>query len=217
MSPGRFFSVLALAALFAVPSARAEKMRMHFDSDSAGRPPGFFDLVVWGAPGSAEWIVLGDTNPPSTPNKLIQTQSSRPDGSIAVALRRSYTFRDGDLSVALRRGNVRAGLVFRAAGEKDFLLLLVDTASGEARLSSWRNGKETELARATAVTDHEWGTLSVKAAGSALSAYWNGKDLLTATDPHPSAGRVGLATTGPGQASFDELVFDVATGGSPKS
>jgi len=201
---------IALAMLLASP-ARAEKIRMHFDSDSAGRPPAFFDLVVWGTPGNAEWLVLAETNPPSTPNKVIQTIAARPAGSLAVALRRTYSFQDGDLSVGLRRGSSgRAGIVFRATGEKDFLLLLLDIANGDARLTSWRDGRETELASGKAAVDHEWGTLSVTASGPSLTARWNGKPLLAAADPHPAAGRVGLATAGPGQTSFDELVFDAA-------
>ena len=204
---------IALCALIvsASSTAGAEKLRTHFDTDSPGRPPGFFDLVVWGAPGEAEWLVLGDVNPPSTPNKLIQTRDERPAGSIAIALRRNYSLADGDISVGLRRGTGRSGLVLRAAGEKDFLLLLVNGANGEARLSSWRGGKETALATAKAVIDREWSTLSVTAAGASITARWNGKLLLTSTDPHPSSGRVGLATAGPGQASFDELVFDATT------
>jgi hypothetical protein len=213
-SPARIVSGFALGALLLVSAARGEKVRAHFDSDTAGRPPGFFDLVVWGTPGNAEWIVLADLNPPSAPNKLIQTLDTRPAGSIAVALRRTYTFRDGDISVGIRRGKGQAGIVFRATGEKDFQLLLVNFASGEALLSSYRGGKATELARGQAELDHDWGTLSVTASGASLTARWNGKLLLTASDPHPVDGRVGLATTGPGQASFDELVFD-STSGSP--
>lgn len=204
----RFASRIALLVLLAAAPALAEKLRMHFDADSAGRPPGFFDLLVWGAPGEAEWLVLGDVNPPSTPNKLIQTIDTRPVGSIAVALRRNYVFQDGDISVALRRGRGQAGIVFRAAGEKNFLALLVNVESGEAQISSWVGGKATELARGKAEIDRDWGTLAVTATGPAVTVRWDGKPLLTATDPHPVPGRVGLATAGPGQASFDELVFD---------
>ena len=136
-------AALALAAFFLVASVRAEKIRTHFDSDSAGRPPGFFDILVWGAPGEADWKVLADFNPPSTPNKLIQTIASRPAGSIAVALRRNYSFQDGEVSAAIRRGAGLAGITLRAAGEKDFLVLFLDVASGDARLWSYRAGKAT--------------------------------------------------------------------------
>ena len=210
MSPKKVRIALALCAVLLAGSARAERIRHHFDSDSAGRPPGFFDAVVWGSPGEADWKVLGDTNPPSTPNKLLQTLDNRPPGSIAVALRRSYVFQDGTVSVALRRGAGLAGIVLRAAGEKDSLVLFLDVASGDARLSSYRGGKATELARGKAEIDQEWGRLSVSASGPQVSARWNDKPLLTATDPHPASGRVGLATTGPGTASFDEFVFEPA-------
>ena len=208
MFPMKLLAGVALAALLAAAPARAEKVRTHFDTDSAGRPPGYFDLVVWGAPGNAEWLVIGDVNPPSAPNKVIQTVDARPAGSIAVALRRKYDFQDGEISVGLRRGGGQSGIVFRTAGDKNFLVLLLDGTSGEARLTSYAAGKPTELARGKAAIDHEWGTLTVKAAGPSIEARWNGKPLLTATDPHTISGRVGLATTGPGQASFDELVFD---------
>ena len=210
MSPKKAGFALALGALLLVASARAERVRCHFDADSGGRAPGFFDTVVWGSPGEADWKVLAAVNSPSTPNKLLQTHSNRPLGSIAVALRRTYVFEDGTVSAALRKGEGLSGIVLRAAGEKDFLVLLLDTRSGDAWLSSYRGGKPTELARGKAEVDQEWGKLFITAAGSQVSARWNDKPLLVATDPHPGSGRVGLATTGPGTASFDEFVFEPA-------
>src|SRR5262252_1450635 len=81
----RFLPVLAFAALLAPPSARAEKIRNHFDSDTIMRPPGFFDLLVLGAPAPAKWLVLTDPNPPSAPNRLAQVDTKRPADSIAAA------------------------------------------------------------------------------------------------------------------------------------
>jgi hypothetical protein len=210
MSSKKVRIALALCAVLLAGSARAERIRHHFDADSAGRAPGFFDAVVWASPGEAAWKVLAAVNSPSTPNKLLQTLPNRPVGSIAVALRRSYVFEDGTVSAALRKGEGLSGIVFRAAGEQDFLVLFLDTTSGDARLSSYRGGKPTELARGKAEVDQEWGKLFVTAAGSQVSARWNDKPLLVATDPHPAPGRVGLATTGPGTASFDEFVFEPA-------
>jgi hypothetical protein len=209
MSPVKL-AALALGALLLAASARAERIRTHFDSDSAGRPPGFFDTLVWGAPGEAEWKVLADLNPPSTPNKLIQTLGNRPAGSIAVALRRNYSFQDGEVSSAIRKGAGLAGITLRAAGEKDFLVLFLDVASGDARLWSYRAGKATEFAHGTAEISQEWGKLAITATGPEVSARWNDKPLLKGMDPHPEAGRVGLATMGPGTASFDEFVFEAA-------
>ena len=216
MSSTRLAALLALG-LAVSGAAPAERVRNHFDADAAMRAPGFFDLVVWGGRGDAEWRVVGDTNPPSAPNRLIQIRDGRPAGPIAVALRRTYVFQDGRVSTGLRRGAGQGGIVLRATGEKDFVVLLLDLTSGEARLTSYRDGKATHLASGAAKLEHEWGVLSIDAAGPSIRASWNEAPLLQATDPRPVAGRTGLATTGPGSVSFDEFVLDPAEGSGGKS
>lgn len=207
--PTRPATLLALGLSIAA-FAPAERIRNHFDSDAAMRAPGYFDAVVWGGRGDADWKVVGDTNPPSAPNRLIQIRDSRPAGSIAAALRRTYVFQDGRVSSGLRRGAGQGGIVLRATGEKDFLVLLVDLTSGDSRLTSHRDGKATELARGTAKIAHEWGVLAVDAAGPSITVTWDGAPLLKATDPRPVAGRAGLATAGPGAVSFDEFILEPA-------
>jgi hypothetical protein len=202
--------LLAAGAALAQTPADDRKLRNHFDSDALLREPAFFDFVVLGAAGKADWRVVGGFNPPSTPNHVTQTLATRPSDSIAVALRRSSPFRDGDLSLALRRGEGRGGIVLRMAGEKDFLVLLVDLATGDARLSAYRGGRAMELAKGTAKMSSEWGVLKISAAGAKISAQWDDKPLLEATDPNPAAGRSGMATAGPGLVSFDEFVLDPA-------
>jgi hypothetical protein len=202
----------ALLLLFAAAGGaqNAEKLRNHFDSDGLLREPAFFDFLVLGPPGEAEWKVVGGYNPPSAPNHVSQVMPDRPADSIAAAIRRNSTFRDGGWSVAMRRGNGRGGIVFRMAGEGDFLVLLVDLATGEARLSSYRSGRATDLARGAVKGHNEWNVLKVSAAGPRISAQWEGKPLLEATDPNPVAGRSAMATAGPGVVSFDEFVLDPA-------
>jgi hypothetical protein len=142
------------------------------------RPPGYFDFAVLGAPGEAQWTVLADYNPPSAPNQVTQTGMHRPAGSIAAALRRNVVLRDGRLSVGLRKGSGQGGLVLRMAGEKDFLLLLVNLQTGDARLSSYAGGTPSELARGSAPLDRAWHVLSLSLAGSRLAAQWDGRPLL---------------------------------------
>ena len=198
------FAGLLLAA--AVPAA--EVVRNHFDMDSIGRPPGFFDLVVLGAPGPAHWLILADPNPPSAPNRLAQVERNRPADSIAAAMRRSYVFQDGTVSTYLKRGGGLAGLILRLADEKDFLVLLVDAGSGDAVLSSYRDGKATELGRGHARLDRGWEKFSVIASGPALTVLFNDQKLFEARDPKPVTGKTGLAAAGPGEASFDEFVLE---------
>jgi len=202
----------ALLLLFAAAGSaqNAEKLRNHFDSDGLLREPAFFDFLVLGPPGEAEWKVVGGYNPPSAPNHVSQVMPNRPADSIAAAFRRNSTFRDGTWSVAMRQGNGRGGIVFRMTGEGDFLVLLVDLGTGEARLSSCRNGRTADLARAAVKgrDNNEWSVLKISAAGPRISAQWRDKPLLEATDPNPAAGRSAMATAGPGVVSFDEFILD---------
>jgi hypothetical protein len=199
----------ALAALLgAAAPLLAEKVRNHFDSDSVMRPPGFFDAVVLQAPGPARWLILTDLNPPSTANCLAQTETSRPADSIGAAVRRNYSFQDGAVSTFVKRGVGRGGLLLRMADEKNFVVLLADTASGNAVLWSYRDGKPTELGRGRAVLAREWEKFGVTAAGPALSVLFDDQKLFDATDPKPVAGRSGLATAGPGEIRFDEFILE---------
>ena len=197
----------ALAALPAVP-AGAQAVRNHFESDAIGSVPAFFDFLVLGAPGRAQWRVTGGQNPPSPPNYAAQTVDSRPKDSIATALRRNALYRDGTWSVGMLGGTGKGGIVFRMADEKNFLVLLVDLVSGEASLARYHDGSRQELAKGKAAIVNEWGFLKISGAGEKITATWDDKPLLEAADPTPAAGRAGMATAGPGLAYFDEFNLD---------
>jgi hypothetical protein len=200
---------VAVALVFAAAApALAERVRNHFDSDSIMRPPGFFEYVVLGAPGPAKWLVLSDRNPPSAPAVAVQVESGRPATSIAAAVRRTYAFRDGTASTFVKSGGSRSGLVVRYVDEKNYVALLVDGQSGEAELTSVRDGKSESLGRGTARFAQPWSRLELVISGPSLKATFGDAPLLEGTDPHPAAGRVGMAVSGPGEARFDELILD---------
>lgn len=201
------------AALLLLPGVwlAALVLRNHFDADAPFVEPGFFDFMVLGAPAPARWKVIPDAGAPSPPNQLTQAEAERPADSIAAAVRRNALFQDGAWSVALKHVASRSGLLLRLAGTGDFLVLLIDQASGDARLLSFQKGRSTELARGKAEPRQAWGSLSVTASGREISARWDGKPLLQASDPNPVPGKSGLATAGPGVASFDEFVLEPAS------
>jgi hypothetical protein len=201
---------LALAIAGACVSAPgvADELRNHFDTDAIMRPPGFFDPVLLGEPGGeARWLILVDTNPPSAPNKLVQVNSKRLAGAIAAALRRNVGFQDGSVSVFLKQGPGRAGLVLRLVDKDNFLLLLADTQSGDVVLTSYRDGKPTELGRGQRAFERGWEKIGATLAGPSVSVTFNDQKLFEAADPKPGSGRIGAATAGPGEASFDELLI----------
>jgi hypothetical protein len=207
-------SLTAVLAALAGPAALAapEKVRNHFDSDAPFRPPAFFELVELGSQFGAEWTVIADENPPSTPNVVSQTFLKRPPNSIAAALRRNVRLTDGILSVGIKKLSGHAGLVFRVTDDRSgFLALLVDPVAGDASLTRWDKGRSTELAHGRVTTDGPWGTLVVKLAGEKVTATWNGVQFLEATGAPAVEGRTGIATAGPGLATFDEFVIEPAS------
>ncbi len=203
-------SLLVAGFLLAAVLPAAEGVRNHFDTDSAGRAPGFFDFVVLGAPGPARWVVLADLNPPSAPNRVSQVNKTRPTDSIAAAIRRNYVFQDGTVSTFIKRGAGLEGLVLRVADEKKFLVLLVDSGSGDAVLSSYHDGNAAELGRGHANLDRGWEKFSVVASGPTLTVLFNDQKIFEAKDPRPATGKTGLAAAGPGEGSFDEFVLEPA-------
>jgi hypothetical protein len=201
-------AVLLVAAMGFSAFLPAQQSRNHFDSDAPMREPAFFDFVTLGAPGEAQWKVVTEFNPPSAPNGVSQVLAERPSDSIGTALRRNVRMRDGAISLGIKRTAGRGGVVFRMADEKNYLALLVDPISGDARLLQARDGRTTELARGRAETNRDWAVLGIHADGGKVTAIWEGKPLLQATDPAPVAGRAGIGTAGPGIMAFDEFVID---------
>jgi hypothetical protein len=200
----------ALSLTLVAAGLPAQRVRNHFDSDALTMPPPYFDFMVVGAAAPASWKVLSGENVPSLPRYLSQVVKDRPADSVAIALRRNVSFEDGLWSLAVRRGQSRAGIAFRFADESHFRVLLVDNGSGDARLVAYENGKPSELARGQAKLDRDWSFLEVETKGPQIKARWNGEPLLEAADPSPVAGRGGAATAGPGIAGFDEFILDPA-------
>jgi hypothetical protein len=219
-----FHRGLVLAAVFAaaLPAVTvAEELRNHFDSDAMMRPPAFFDLVILGDTGAdsaAKWLVLVDKNPPSAPNALVQTSANRSDSSIAAALRRSVAFQDGTVSTFVKKAPGHSGLVLRFVDEKNFLLVLADTSTGEIVVTQYVDGQPSELGRGgQGAFARGWEQIGAVLAGPSVAVTLNEKKIFEATDPKPASGRVGLATKGPGEARFDELKIFSESSTNPQS
>jgi hypothetical protein len=73
----RTAGLLLAAITLSAATLSAERVRNHFDADTMGRAPGFFDFAIVGAPGPARWLILIDENPPSAPNTLQQVDAKR--------------------------------------------------------------------------------------------------------------------------------------------
>ncbi len=202
--------LVAVVCAAALPTwTVAEELRNHFDSDAMMRAPAFFDLVVLGDTGAssaAKWLILVDKNPPSAPNALVQTSTNRPETSIAAALRRNVAFQDGTVSTFVKNAPGHSGLVLRFVDEKNFLLVLADTSTGEIVVTKYVDGQPSEIGRGgQGAFARGWEQIGAVLAGPSVAVTLNDKKIFEATDSRPASGRVGVATKGPGEARFDEL------------
>ncbi len=203
----RMILLLVLSAGVAAAPAPGETIRNDFDSDALMRPPGFFDFVVLGS-APAKWLVLTDPNPPSVPYRLVQVETKRPDDGIAIAVRRNYAFEDGSVTTFVKRGGSRAGWSCAWRGEKDFVALLLDTRTGDARAArDSRRPDDGARARESRLRSG-LGKARRRGFGSFLEGVLRDRPLFEATDPKPVAGKTGLAAAGPGEASFDVFVLE---------
>ena len=125
---------------------------------------------------------------------------------VAAALRRNIAFQDGSASTFVKTGPGRAGLVLRLVDAKNYLLLLADTQSGELVLTGTVDGKVSELGRGPGMFDRGWEKIGAQLEGASVTVSVNDKKIFDAKDPKPASGRAGVATAGPGEASFDELL-----------
>ena len=162
--------------------------------------PGFFDFVVLGAPGpGASGSSLADPNPPSTPNRLAQVEPKRPADSIAAAVRRNVRVpgRNG-FDVRQEGGPARQGLVLRFADEKNFLVLLVDPVTGRRVLSSYRDGKPTELGRGRAASS-ALGAVRGRRRGAGRCGALQRQEALRGAGPEAGGGARRARDGGPGR------------------
>ena len=116
-------------------------------------------------------------------------------------------FQDGAASTFVKKGPGQAGLVLRLVDAKNYLLLLADTQNGDLVLTSYRDGKAAELGRGAGAFERGWEKIGAKLEGPTVTVSVNDRKLFDAKDPGPAAGRVGVVTAGPGEASFDELLI----------
>ena len=119
----------------------AEKIRNHFDTDALFQPPGFFDFVVLGAPGAAQWKVLTGKSALASelcgtdPSPIVPRSRSRPPCAA------TWISRWGLVGMMMLRGQGRGGIVFRMADEQNFPGAALST-SGSGERAFFPTGRE---------------------------------------------------------------------------
>lgn len=200
-----------------------------------GVPPEEFDYSATGphapvlAAGRPLWRTYVDNFAPSPEFVLIQAATLAEPDHYPIALLRDTAAADVTLAVALKPmgGQVdkSAGLIWRAQDRENYYAALASALDDRLHLIKMVRGQPHELASAPIEIDIEferrsptrswgWYTLQVTATGDRIAVWFQGEQVITATDDtFWRPGRVGLITHADSVALFDDLHVQVGQAG----
>jgi hypothetical protein len=227
---------LAVALAFATwpPASAPFDARIDFESDRYGSPPDPFDFTATGSggplltAGRPFWRTYTDLNAPSLPNVLIMAAGRAETGHYPLALLRQGVqqndaprLHDGKLSVWIKPvgGSLAqaAGLAWRVQDKDNYYALLADALDGQLRLLVVTGGQAREINSASVPVKNQyeqtsplpkwgWYQLEVEVQGEAVTAWFDGAQVLKASDRAITrSGRVGLITHADSVALFDDF------------
>lgn len=182
-----------------------------FDTDPAGGPPAGFSCSRTGQGRTGHWIVQADTDAPSRPNVLIQTDADSTDYRFPIAVAGEPLLRDLRLSVDCKpvsgRVDQAAGVVFRYRDENNYYVVRANALENNVNLYRVVSGQRRQFAGWRGpVTGNAWHTLHVDARGDHFEVSWDGQKVMDAHDSTFSeAGKVGVWTKADSVTEFDNL------------
>jgi hypothetical protein len=195
---------------------------LNFDQDEAGKSPkGFiFGLTGQGKPGA--WIVRKDSEAPSAPNVLAQTDANPVSYRFPLCVYEGFTGKDVDVSVRYKpvsgKEDQAAGIVWRYQDTDNYYIVRANAVENNVVLYKVEKGRRTDLPLVgkgrtygvkAPIPSGEWGTLRVVAVGNMFEVYSNGVKLFDVEDStFPMAGKVGLWTKADSMTLFDDLTIN---------
>ena len=155
---------------------------------------------------SGSWRVRSETDAPSSPNVLCQTESSR--FPALVLSDKVY----GDVAVSIRfkpisgRVDQAAGIIFRVQDIDNYYILRANALEDNVNLYIYASGKRSLLKGSSVkVASNMWQTLRVEAIGNHFRGFLNDEVVVEATDDSYAAGRIGLWTKADSLTCFDNV------------
>ncbi len=183
----------------------------NFDGASPGNMPSNFASARTGQGDMGSWAVLSDNTAPSKPNVLAQTSTDSTDYRFPIAVLNDGVFKDLELSVKFKavNGSVdeAGGLVFRYRDENNYYVVRANALEDNCNLYHVVNGTRRQFAGAKiTVAPKQWHELKVVCVGNQITYYFDGKQVIQATDDtFKDAGRVGMWTKADSVTYFDDF------------
>ena len=174
--------------------------RWTFDTDPVGVLPQ--GAMVF----SGNWSVRAESDTPSAPNALCQTETATfPAMTLSDAV---YT----DVSVSTRfkpiSGSIdrAAGIIFHVQDENNYYILRANALENNVDIRKYVNGRRSTLKTGSvAVLSGQWQELRVEVFGSRIRGFLNGRLVVETSDDTFKSGKVGLWTKADSVTCFDDV------------
>jgi hypothetical protein len=207
---------LILGAFTASREAEVEMAvwKWNFDAESVGQAPSGFTFGRTGNGRLGRWLIQEDKAAPSGRQVLAQLDGDQTSYRFPVAVVNEPSLRDLQLSVHCKpvAGTVdqACGVVFRYSDENNYYVARANALENNIRFYYVKGGKRIQLATWDGrVFSGVWHDLRVEARGDRFSVFWDGQNVINASDKTFSEeGKIGLWTKADSVTYFDELVVE---------
>ena len=189
-------------------------LKWNFDTESVGQAPSGFTFGRTGSGRLGRWVVQNDKDAPSAGHVLAQLDGDNTSNRFPVAVANELLLRDLQLSVRCKpvTGTVdqACGVVFRYSDENNYYVARANALEDNVRFYYVKDGKRIQLASWSGrVANGIWHELRVEARGDRFSVFWDGQNVISASDKtFPDGGKIGLWTKADSVTYFDDLVVE---------
>jgi hypothetical protein len=184
---------------------------INFDTGPLGKtPPDWMSVSNRGR--TAQWEIRRDGSAPTQPYVLAQLSTDPAPDHLPLAILKSVSLRDGDVSVRIKPISGHAvkggGIVWRYRDENNYYIARASSLEKNVAVFKVFNGQHYPL---LAIAHHEipandWSILKVSLRGSRFQVYLDHRRILQGWDnAYTGFGQVGLCTLGDSVAYFDDF------------
>ena len=155
---------------------------------------------------SGNWSVRAESDTPSAPNALCQTENATfPAMTLGDA---AYTNVLVSTSFKPISGSIdrAAGIIFHVQDRNNYYIVRANALENNVDIRKYVNGRRTTLKTASAnVLSGQWQELRVEVVGSRIRGFLNGQLVVETNDDTFKSGRVGLWTKADSVTCFDDV------------
>ena len=153
---------------------------------------------------SGNWIIRLETDSPSPPNAICQTETAQFQALILSDTVYEDVFITTRFKTISGQTDQAAGLIFREQDSENYYLLRANVLEGNVNLYKYVAGAQIQITSSPAnVTSGQWQILQVESIGNRIRGLLNGHLLIEVVDNTFKAGKIGLWTNADSITCFD--------------